>query len=227
MAAPPRSRAAVRMRMSRLAQVPDDHPAWDAAAHYVSGMCATLVMVASPQRIVLGGGLAAAQDAGREDPREPARAARRVRADDFVEKVNGLKQFRWRPGTGTRRGSSARSARVSPPPAAAPAARAGSACGRLQAPGALHRVRGGERARRAQDCQQGGARARTEALVTARGGKGSGKERAKRRSRFFFFQIDRRAKTVLDMNSLQRPAALRLPKRRSQSPHETPAAVCK
>jgi len=29
----------------------------DAAAHYIAGLCATLVMVASPQRIVLGGGV--------------------------------------------------------------------------------------------------------------------------------------------------------------------------
>jgi predicted NBD/HSP70 family sugar kinase len=28
-----------------------------AAAHYIAGLCATLVLVASPQRIVLGGGV--------------------------------------------------------------------------------------------------------------------------------------------------------------------------
>lgn len=29
----------------------------DAAAHYIAGLCTTLIMVASPQRIVLGGGV--------------------------------------------------------------------------------------------------------------------------------------------------------------------------
>ena len=43
--------------VSELVAVADSHPAWDAAAHYVAGLCATLVMVASPQRIVLGGGV--------------------------------------------------------------------------------------------------------------------------------------------------------------------------
>lgn len=44
-------------KVSELVAVVDSHPAWDAAAHYVAGLCATLVMVASPQRIVLGGGV--------------------------------------------------------------------------------------------------------------------------------------------------------------------------
>jgi fructokinase len=44
-------------QVSELSNVPDSHPAWDAAAHYIAGLCATLVMVASPQRIVLGGGV--------------------------------------------------------------------------------------------------------------------------------------------------------------------------
>lgn len=79
--------------MSQLAQVPDDHPAWDAAAHYVSGMCATLVMVASPQRIVLGGGVLQRKTLVAKI-RESLRAqlGGYVR-HDFVEKVNGLKQF--------------------------------------------------------------------------------------------------------------------------------------
>ncbi len=79
--------------MSQLAQVPDDHPAWDAAAHYVAGMCAALVMVASPQRIVLGGGVLQRKTLVAKI-RESLRAqlGGYVR-HDFVEKVNGLKQF--------------------------------------------------------------------------------------------------------------------------------------
>ena len=43
--------------VSELSEVPDEHEAWDAAAHYVAGLCSVLVMTASPQRIVLGGGV--------------------------------------------------------------------------------------------------------------------------------------------------------------------------
>ena len=79
--------------MSQLAQIPDDHPAWDAAAHYVAGMCATLVMVASPQRIVLGGGVLQ-----RKTLVAKIRESLRLQLGgyvrhDFVEKTSGLKQF--------------------------------------------------------------------------------------------------------------------------------------
>ena len=79
--------------MSQLAQVPDDHPAWDAAAHYVAGMCAALVMVASPQRIVLGGGVLQRKTLVAKI-RESLRAqlGGYVR-HDFVEKIRGLKHF--------------------------------------------------------------------------------------------------------------------------------------
>jgi len=43
--------------VSELSEVPDEHEAWDAAAHYIAGLCSVLVMTASPQRIVLGGGV--------------------------------------------------------------------------------------------------------------------------------------------------------------------------
>jgi fructokinase len=79
--------------MSQLAQIPDDHPAWDAAAHYVAGMCATLVMVASPQRIVLGGGVLQ-----RKTLVAKIRESLRFQLGgyvrhDFVEKTSGLKHF--------------------------------------------------------------------------------------------------------------------------------------
>ena len=79
--------------MSQLAQIPDDHPAWDAAAHYVAGICATLVMVASPQRIVLGGGVLQ-----RKTLVAKIRESLRFQLGgyvrhDFVEKTSGLKHF--------------------------------------------------------------------------------------------------------------------------------------
>lgn len=40
-----------------LKSLPDDHPVWDAAAHYLASMCANLVLVASPEKIVLSGGV--------------------------------------------------------------------------------------------------------------------------------------------------------------------------
>jgi fructokinase len=79
--------------MSQLAQIPDDHPAWEAAAHYIAGMCATLVMVASPQRIVLGGGVLQRKTLVAKI-RESLRAqlGGYVR-HDFVERQVGLRQF--------------------------------------------------------------------------------------------------------------------------------------
>lgn len=40
-----------------LPNLPDDHPVWDHAAYYIAQMCATLVLVASPEHISLGGGI--------------------------------------------------------------------------------------------------------------------------------------------------------------------------
>eukprot|EP00629_Pelagomonadales_sp_RCC1024_P017806 CAMPEP_0119282660 /NCGR_PEP_ID=MMETSP1329-20130426/27086_1 /TAXON_ID=114041 /ORGANISM="Genus nov. species nov., Strain RCC1024" /LENGTH=315 /DNA_ID=CAMNT_0007283323 /DNA_START=84 /DNA_END=1027 /DNA_ORIENTATION=+ len=42
---------------SGLKDLPDDHAVWDCAAHYLACMCANLVLTASPQRIVLSGGV--------------------------------------------------------------------------------------------------------------------------------------------------------------------------
>lgn len=42
---------------SQLEDLPDDHSVWDVAAHYLASMCANLVLVVSPQRIVLSGGV--------------------------------------------------------------------------------------------------------------------------------------------------------------------------
>jgi len=40
-----------------LAGLPDDHAAWDATAYYLGALCANLLLLASPERIVLSGGV--------------------------------------------------------------------------------------------------------------------------------------------------------------------------
>ena len=42
---------------SHLVGLPDTHAAWDAAGHYLGAMCASLVLLVSPERIVLSGGV--------------------------------------------------------------------------------------------------------------------------------------------------------------------------
>jgi fructokinase len=43
--------------VSQLATLPDSHPVWDAAAHYLGALCANIVLLVSPERIVLSGGV--------------------------------------------------------------------------------------------------------------------------------------------------------------------------
>lgn len=38
-------------------RLPDDHPAWPIAAHYIAELCATLTYTVRPDRIILGGGV--------------------------------------------------------------------------------------------------------------------------------------------------------------------------
>ena len=42
---------------SELASLPDDHEVWDIAAHYLGALCANIVLLVSPDRIVLSGGV--------------------------------------------------------------------------------------------------------------------------------------------------------------------------
>jgi fructokinase len=42
-----------------LADLPGDHPAWDAQADYLGQLCATLILTIAPEHIVLGGGVMA------------------------------------------------------------------------------------------------------------------------------------------------------------------------
>jgi fructokinase len=48
-------RAGVEQAM--LGALPDGHPVWEAAAYYIAVLCANLVLIASPERIVIGGGV--------------------------------------------------------------------------------------------------------------------------------------------------------------------------
>ncbi|CAN0501232.1 unnamed protein product, partial [Scytosiphon promiscuus] len=40
-----------------LPNIPDEDPMWEATAHALAGLCASLVLVVSPERIVLSGGV--------------------------------------------------------------------------------------------------------------------------------------------------------------------------
>lgn len=40
-----------------LKDLPDDHPVWDIAAHYLAAMCVNFILSASPEKIVLSGGV--------------------------------------------------------------------------------------------------------------------------------------------------------------------------
>lgn len=49
---------AMRARWGIAAEdLPDDHPGWEVAAHYLACLCVTLTYTVRPQRIVLGGGV--------------------------------------------------------------------------------------------------------------------------------------------------------------------------
>jgi fructokinase len=43
--------------VSELPLLPDDHPVWDIEAYYLGQLCANLVLVMSPERISIGGGV--------------------------------------------------------------------------------------------------------------------------------------------------------------------------
>ena len=45
------------VKAKALSQLPDDHPVWAIAAHYLAHLCATLTLLVSPKVIVLGGGI--------------------------------------------------------------------------------------------------------------------------------------------------------------------------
>lgn len=42
-----------------LADLPEDHPAWEAQADYLGQLCATLILTVAPEHIVIGGGVMA------------------------------------------------------------------------------------------------------------------------------------------------------------------------
>lgn len=46
-----------QVQPDELESLDEDHPVWEAAAHYLAAMCANLMLVVSPQRIILSGGV--------------------------------------------------------------------------------------------------------------------------------------------------------------------------
>ncbi len=82
--------------------LPDDHPAWDLEAEYVSTALATLVYVLSPQRIVLGGGVGAS-------PRllELVRPRLVERLNGYIQHpslLSGIEEYLVPPGLGNQAG---------------------------------------------------------------------------------------------------------------------------
>ncbi len=57
MASAPACAAKVGVELSKLAEVPDDHPVWDYEAWYLAHLCTTTTLLMSPHVIVLGGGV--------------------------------------------------------------------------------------------------------------------------------------------------------------------------
>ena len=80
-------------RVGELSEVPDDHDAWDAAAHYLAGLCSVLVMTASPQRIVLGGGVLQRKTLVTKVRAQLKRQLGGYVAHDLVSSKRGLVEF--------------------------------------------------------------------------------------------------------------------------------------
>jgi fructokinase len=45
-----------RAASGQLEALPSDHEVWEYVVHYVAALCVNLVLLVSPERIVLGGG---------------------------------------------------------------------------------------------------------------------------------------------------------------------------
>jgi fructokinase len=85
-----------------LGELPPDHPAWQVEADYLGQLCAELVLMVSPQRIVLGGGVM-----GNEALFAPIRAVARARLGGYVpalERAGAMAALIVPPALGTRAG---------------------------------------------------------------------------------------------------------------------------
>ena len=45
------------LNQSELPNLKNDDPLWDTCAYYLAALCANLVLIASPERIMIGGGV--------------------------------------------------------------------------------------------------------------------------------------------------------------------------
>lgn len=74
---------------ARAESLPADHPAWDLEARYVASALATLVLVLSPQRLILGGGVMQAEQLFPLVRRELAKAlGGYVQADELLSDID-------------------------------------------------------------------------------------------------------------------------------------------
>ena len=73
---------------AELGELPPDHPAWQLEADYLGQLCAQLVLMVSPQRIVLGGGVM-----GTEALFAPIRAVARARLGGYVPALERAGDF--------------------------------------------------------------------------------------------------------------------------------------
>ena len=44
-------------KASDLPSLPDEDPLWDTCAYYIAQLCVNLIMIGSPERIIIGGGV--------------------------------------------------------------------------------------------------------------------------------------------------------------------------
>jgi len=87
---------------AELGELPPGHPAWQAEADYLGQLCAELVLMVSPERIVLGGGVM-----GNEALFAPIRAAARARLGGYVpalEREGAMETLIVPPALGARSG---------------------------------------------------------------------------------------------------------------------------
>lgn len=94
---------ALERRVGRPAEtLPEDHPVWNLEARYVASALATLVLVLSPERVILGGGVMHAKGLlERVQQRLLARLAGYVQVEALLRHVDS---YVVRPGLGDRAG---------------------------------------------------------------------------------------------------------------------------
>jgi len=78
---------------SELAGLPDDHMVWEVAAHYLGALCANVVLLASPERIILSGGVMQRQSLFPLVRREMQRLLNGYLKIDALTTAEGIQQY--------------------------------------------------------------------------------------------------------------------------------------